>query len=274
MAISRAQARTVTGLYSLARRSGLLESASGAKLFRASYFLYKRYLEDPFAGLARQHPDLFRNGDILDIGANIGYTATLFAQAADPGAKIYAFEPEPFNLRLLQAAVRDRKLQDRIVPVHSAVGNACGEIELWINDHHHADHRIATDSLRSKGERAHDCYVRVPIVSVDAFVTQLRTTRPICLIKIDVQGYELSVCQGMAEVVAQNPDASVAVEYMPEAMQDLGYEANALLDWFEQRGFRMYSMGKSGRLTKGMSEELSLKGYVDLIFSRRELALS
>ena len=50
----------------------------------APYLLYKRYLEDPFAALAKIRPSLFRGGDILDTGANIAYTASLFARAGGP----------------------------------------------------------------------------------------------------------------------------------------------------------------------------------------------
>lgn len=271
MAISPLQARAVTGLYTLARKSDLLDTRVGRKLFTASYFLYKRYLEDPFAALARQNPGLFRNGDVLDIGANIGYTAALFAEAADHDAKVYAFEPEPFNFRLLQATVRNRQLESKVIPVHSAVGETNGEIELWINDHHHADHRIATDSLRAKSESAQEGFIRVPIVSVDKFLSQPGMNRRIRLIKIDVQGFELAVCRGMADAITQQTDASVAIEYMPEAMQDLGYDAPSLLNWFSEREFKMYSLGRSGKLTPGLSGELAQKGYVDLIFSREAL---
>ena len=271
MAISPSQARAVTGLYSLTRRSGLLETGLGRKLFTSSYFLYKRYLEDPFAALALSRPELFRGGDILDIGANIGYTAALFAQAADADATVYAFEPEPFNFRLLEDSIRDRKLQQRVVPVHSAVGERGGAIELWINERHHADHRVATDNLRANQTQAGTGYVTVPMVSVDGFLAQKEHSRPVCFIKIDVQGYELSVCRGMAETVARHPQVAVAVEYMPQALEELGYEASSLLDWFHEREFQMYSLGKNGDLSRGLSDELAAKGYVDLIFSQAPL---
>jgi FkbM family methyltransferase len=271
MAISPSQARAVTGLYSLTRRSGLLETALGRKLFTSSYFLYKRYLEDPFAALARSRPDLFRGGDILDIGANIGYTAALFARAADADAAVYAFEPEPFNFRLLETCVRDRKLQEKVVPVHSAVGEQSGAIELWINERHHADHRIATDNLRANQMQGEGGYVTVPIVSVDGFLAQKDAPRRVCLIKVDVQGYELSVCRGMAATAAREPQIAVAIEYMPQALEELGYHASSLLDWFGEREFQMYSLGKSGELSRGLSDELAAKGYVDLIFSRTAL---
>jgi FkbM family methyltransferase len=271
MAISPSQARAVTGLYSLTRKSGLLETGLGRRLFTSSYFLYKRYLEDPFAALARSRPELFRGGDILDIGANIGYTAALFAQAANANAAVYAFEPEPFNFRLLENSIRDRKLQEKVAAVHSAVGEQSGEIELWINDHHHADHRIATERLRANQTQAGSGYVTVPIVSVDDFLAQREHTRPVCFIKIDVQGYELSVCRGMAVMLQRNPQAAVAVEYMPQALEELGYQASSLLDWFREREFQMYSLGKNGELSRGLSDELAQKGYVDLIFSRTDL---
>ena len=269
MAITSFQARTITGLYALTRRTGLLETSFGERIFTASYFLYKRYLEDPFAALAKIHPGLFRGGDILDIGANIGYTASLFAQAGDPNARVYAFEPEPFNFRLLQTTVETRGLRGKVTPVHSAVGEQSGETKLWINDHHHADHRIATDSVRAKNEN--DDYVTVPMTSIDDFLAGQGHTNPISLIKIDVQGYELAVCRGLAATVAREVNASIAVEYMPEAIIELGYDPLELLDWFSQHDFRMYSLRKNGQLHLGMSSDLTQNGYVDLIFSRAAL---
>jgi FkbM family methyltransferase len=271
MAITASQARAVTGLYSLGRRSGLLETQFGRKLFTTSYFLYKRYVEDAFAALAKRHPGLFRDGDILDVGANIGYTAAVFAHAADRDATVYAFEPEPFNFRLLQASVRDRHLEKRVVPVHSAVGERSGDIQLWINEQHHADHRVATDALRANVAHAADGYVTVPMISVDEFLAQRSSPRKICLVKIDVQGYELAVCRGMESAILHQPGAAIAIEYMPEAMTDLGYQAHALLEWFQAREFKMYSLSKDGRLTAGISNELAEKGYVDLVFTRAEL---
>jgi FkbM family methyltransferase len=271
MAITSLQARAVTGLYSLTRKSGLLETRFGKNLFTASYFFYKRHLEDPFAALARRRPGMFSGGDILDIGANIGYTAAVFAQASDGDAKVFAFEPEPFNLSLLQSSVRNRGLQSKVFPVHSAVGERGGEIELWINAQHHADHRIATDKLRADKLRADEKYVTVPMTSVDEFLALSDAASPICFIKIDVQGYELAVCRGMTETIAHQPHAVVAIEYMPEAMTNLGHAPQELLNWFSERGFRMFSLGKNGDLTSGLSIELEEKGYVDLIFSRNDL---
>ena len=62
--------------YSLVRRSGFLRTSLGRRLFKSAYFLYKRYLEDDLQHLLRAFPYLVGEGHVLDIGANIGYTAS------------------------------------------------------------------------------------------------------------------------------------------------------------------------------------------------------
>ena len=70
--LTGAPIKALTNVYWLARKSRLLETQLGQKIFAASYFAYKRYLEDPYYHLVRRHPELFLGGNILDIGANIG----------------------------------------------------------------------------------------------------------------------------------------------------------------------------------------------------------
>lgn len=269
MAISTFQALVVTNVYSLGRRAGLLNSGWGQKLFIGSYFLYKKYVEDPFAGMARLHPELFRGGDILDVGANIGYTASVFAGACDPDAQVYAFEPEAFNFELLGKVIRSRRLANRVTAVHSAVGDRTGEIQLWINDNHHADHRVATDTFQ-QGLGGQKC-VSVPLTSVDDFLAGRRNCRSVSFIKIDVQGYELPVCLGMLKTLDSHPGAVVTLEYMPEALTALGFHPEEILTLFREREFHMYSLGQKGELTPDARPELETKGYVDLVFSRRLL---
>ena len=76
----------LTGAYSLVRKTGLLEVPIVRRGFVASSFAYKKYYEDPFWGLAKRMPQMFQSGDVLDIGANIGYTAWVFSEAVAAGS--------------------------------------------------------------------------------------------------------------------------------------------------------------------------------------------
>jgi FkbM family methyltransferase len=256
----------LTNFYWLARKARLLDTTLGQWAFSASYFLYKQYLEDPYRGLVLRHPDLLRGGNVLDIGANIGYTATVFSLAVSPEFRVYAFEPERFNYRLLERSARARRTMQRIVPIQSAIGDKDGTVELWENEHHHGDHRILTDQFRQN--TGSPGVVSVPITRVDTFVAKQRGEFPVRFIKVDVQGYELPVCKGMESTLAANPRAILALEYMPNAMRELGFQPEELIAWLEERGYKIYRIEKHGRLNPGLGDPSDGRGYCDLLFSR------
>src|SRR5262249_58667684 len=108
-------------------------------LFVRTYFAYKSRA-DPFAPLTRRRPALFRGGHILDVGANIGYTAAVFARAVSSGFKVFAFEPDRRNCERLARTLRRLGYADRSEAVHAAVGGADGTIGVWQDYRHHARH--------------------------------------------------------------------------------------------------------------------------------------
>src|SRR5437588_7113475 len=185
MSVSKNQSSLFTGIYSGVKKSGLLNARFGRWLFVSSYNAYKRYIEDPFHGLIEKHPELFRKGHILDVGANIGYTSTLFARAIDPAYRVYAFEPEESNYSYLTRCAARREHGGRIIPVRSAVGSTDGTVSLWRNERHHGDHRILTGKLEET--TAPSEAVSVPITTIDTFVRKYGRPCPISFIKIDVQ---------------------------------------------------------------------------------------
>ncbi len=252
----------------------VLDSVAGRRAFVGSYFLYKRWLEDPFAALVRLRPALFRGGHVLDVGANVGYTASVFGGAIDAGRQVHAFEPERRNFRLLEEVVARRGLAGRVVPVRAAVGAAAGEVDLWLNAAHHADHRVLTEALAAGlGARAAD-RERVAQVTLDGYASHRRLDR-VAFVKIDVQGYELEVCRGMVGLLEANPGTAVAVEYAPAAMREQGFEAADLLAFFASRGFAAHALERDGRLRAGSVVELEravgTRGYVDVVFARDPL---
>jgi len=256
------------GAYSLVRRTGILQTSVGRRLFKSAYFLYKRYIEDDLRDLVQSFPALLRGGNVLDIGANIGYTAAVLARAIEPGRKVYAFEPEPFNFKILHQTALQQEFEGKIIAMQCAVGAENGVIDLWINDRHHADHRVVTEQFHSLHPESMG--VSVAQVSIDSFL-ESRQER-VSFVKIDVQGYELAVCQGMQETLRQNPDITIVLEYMPSAMRDLGFDPSHLIDFFVERGFGIYLVHPRGKLSQGMPSNMNDSGYLDLLFSRSPIA--
>ena len=229
--------------YALAERSGALNFEPAEWLFVRSYFAYKRLVEDVFARLVRERPELFRGGHIVDVGANAGYTARVFARAVEAPYRVYAFEPDAVNFRRLTRFAKD----DRIVPLHSAAGEREGTIELWHNDAHPGDHRVAAGEVSSyAGARE-----TVAMTTIDAFARTL--AHPIRFVKIDVQGYEPAVLRGMRETL--RGDVVVALEYAPGHMRALGFEPGEVFDLL--RDFEIERLGDESR------------GYLDLLATKK-----
>jgi FkbM family methyltransferase len=265
---------TLVSAYGFANRVGVLSNPLARGLFVRSYFLYKRFIEDSFAALTHDRPDLFRGGHLLDVGANIGYTAAVFARALPAGYRVYAFEPEERNFHDLEATIARGGLRDRIVPVRAAVGEREGSVDLWRNESHHGDHRVVTDGLRASGRPLRQTST-LPMVSIDGFAKQWGIESQIGFIKIDVQGFELSVCKGMQDTLRQNPQVAVAVEYAPEAMKEMGFDPAALLDFFSAGGFHIHALGHDGKLARvepgSIASLTGQRGYADLVCARRRL---
>jgi FkbM family methyltransferase len=254
--------------YSLVRRSGFLRTSLGRRLFKFAYFLYKRYLEDDLQDLLWAFPNLVGEGNVLDIGANIGYTAAVLARFTKSNRRVFAFEPEPFNFEILQQTALQSEFKGKIVPMRCAVGAEIGTIDLWINLRHHADHRVITEQFHSNHPGSTG--ISTPLVSIDSFV-QIQQ-EGVSFIKIDVQGYELAVCQGMRDTLRQNPDLSVLLEFMPSAMRELGFNPSHLIDFFLERHFEIYLVHRRGQLSQGMPPVVKESSYFNLLFSRRRIA--
>jgi FkbM family methyltransferase len=262
-----------TGAYRLARPDKLLQFRVFRSAFVSAYFLYKKLFEDPFWNLVRRQPELFQKGDVLDVGANIGYTAAAFAAALKPGSKVYAFEPDRQTFALLQEVIRSKNLSRSIEAINTAVGSSEGEIKFWHNEEHSADHRVVTETFSSSCTDESKIST-VPLISLDSFVSS-RNLQSISFIKIDVQGYELAVCEGMQKTLERFPDACICFEHSPEALTQLGFEPAKIIDFFRSRGYQLYILTREAPQlaadNASLERVVSEAGYVDLLCSKRLL---
>lgn len=256
-------------LYEKLSDAGVTRQAWFKHIYDVLYFAYKRHLEDPFEHLARRHPELFRNGAILDVGANVGYTTSVFARVLTPGHRLYAFEPESDNFASLCRRIDRLQSAPRCEAIPAAVGERSEKTWLWINERSRGDHRIATRPLRSRVSE--QSLREVPMLSLDDFLGE-RGDPPVSFIKVDAQGSELQVCRGMSRALTHQPRLTLAIEYAPAVLQDLGTDPSDLLAFLSGHGLTRYLLSRTGEFKQvGLSEiqaQVDKRGYVDLVFRR------
>ena len=126
-----------------------------------------------FAEIRSAYKDLeIKEGDVvLDLGANIGAFAK---QAAEKGAIVHCYEPEPNNFTLLQLNSPNTKNYKKAV-----VGKQNGNIKLFINSKRNKGiHMIRPVNGREN--------IEVETVSFSNLINEIKPNK----IKIDVEGAE------------------------------------------------------------------------------------
>ncbi len=263
--------------YRLLVRTGVTTSRWFHPCYAALYSLYKRYYEDPYFHLIRKHPQLFRGGHILDIGANVGYTVRLFADVVETPFKVFAFEPDALNFRRLTLNLKNHPKVTQLELLEQAVGSEEGECHLWINQHNPSDHRVLTSCFADAfAEKPATRYI--PITTIDSFAESRQIAADISFIKIDVQGFELAVCAGMSKTLAINERVHVSLEFVPKQMRELGFEPKELLQFFDDRNFTFFRISQRGELVRTNSRALEQffdsERYLELLCARASLGVS
>ena len=153
----------------------------------------------------------------VDVGANIGYFTLLAGSRIHAGGsgRVIAVEPNPDCCALLE---RNLVINWSMCPIdlhRVAVGAEPGEVWLEIPTDRAANGRIAVESDANEGGRR----FRVPKLPLDAIVP---AGLAVDILKIDVEGHELSVFEGAHRVFAESPRIQVIMEWSQKQMAEAG----------------------------------------------------
>jgi FkbM family methyltransferase len=136
----------------------------------------------------------------VDIGANSGYFTILAGSRVGRRGRVFAFEPNPVVKRRLQRHVDVNHLSDRVEVSSLAITDRdADDVSLFIScrvDNSGLSSLVPSDAALNSGELNRDVKVPVRTSRFDSWMRGASVTR-IDLIKIDVEGAELSALHGM-----------------------------------------------------------------------------
>lgn len=160
----------------------------------------------------------------MDIGANVG-TYTVLA-SAHVGCRSIAFEPVSTTFQALLANVELNMVKDRVTAVNAAVGAAPGEIIItaFLDTVNHVVHESA-----SLGQNL----IQVQLVTADKMAEDCGVP---ALVKIDVEGFELEVLQGMQGMLLNNALKAIIIE-LNGSGERYGYSDKMIHEHLLNRGF-------------------------------------
>jgi FkbM family methyltransferase len=144
---------------------------------------------------------LKKDAVMIDVGAHIGYYSILASKAVGPGGKVVAVEPNPGTLRRLY---KNLQLSNASNVVVEEVANTDRETTLQFFESSLWNSGMSSlseaNAIRAPGHSVVTTTVRGR--PLDAIVKELGLQR-VDLVKIDVEGAEVQVLQGMKQILTE-----------------------------------------------------------------------
>lgn len=193
---------------------------------------------------------------IVDVGANIGTYTRFLAKLAGEHGHVHAFEPSPQNFKRLHDNVGS---SGNVSANRAAVGARNGTVKLYVSDELNVDHRTF-DSADGRSS------IDVPMIALDEYFSP---GQRVDFIKIDVQGYELSVLQGARRVLEENRGIKLLMEFWPYGLAKANVDPAELIGMLRSSGFEISETTEPGGVFNAAElDHNNIGHYCNLLIAR------
>jgi FkbM family methyltransferase len=198
---------------------------------------------------------------VADVGANQGIFTLLLSRLVQPSGRVIALEPDATMAGALRANL-DANAATNVTVFEAAADAAPGEATLFRSPRNAGDNRLA------RGELSESCrQAAVRAVRLDDIVPDQRLD----FVKIDTQGWEVSVLEGMPACLRTNPGLAILFEFWPYGLRQAGRRPADLPAMLFELGFEIRTTD-GARLTRdgvtALEARLSGRRYTDLLAAR------
>lgn len=231
-ALLQSEAANWAARYVTVRNVGRLLGRSA--MTAATEALWRRRLTQDLAMTVADHFAV-SGATVVDVGASWGLFTYHLARRVGKSGQLYSFEPHPDNAPML------RKL-DRARPhVHfnqAAVSDETGSAQLLVPEHHHR--QVTAQGSLAHGFDGQGVDVRkieVPLLRLDDVLGGV----DVDFVKIDVEGHEMSVLRGGAEMFRRcSPAILIEIE-----QRHLSVPIGDVFGQIEGLGYRLFYVTES-----------------------------
>lgn len=195
----------------------------------------------------------------LDVGAHIGYFS-LVAHTSAPDVVVHAVEPSPSTASLLRLNLFAHSIDSTVWEL--GLGSRRDTLGFSEADHNPGDGRVVLDLDFAD--------VVVPVLPAD----ELFPREVFHVVKIDVQGFEDLVLEGMQGVIRRSPNIKILIEFFPGAISDRGRSPMNTLQSYQRMGFSIEALVGSKVLPLSLDgilntcAEAGAQGFVTLLLSK------
>jgi FkbM family methyltransferase len=203
---------------------------------------------------------------VVDVGANHGMFSLEAAHLIGRDGLVHAFEPTPRTRELLRSNLAANGLST-VKVFSSALGDASGTASLRVHNELSGLNTLAAlDVTWNHQKLAADEIINVPVTTLSAHAAA-EGLGHIDFLKIDVEGFELSVIRGARELLREKRIDLILLEIGDGTCATAGIEPIELLRELESLGYRLHSIDSDGRVSD------RVRSFPETSFSANFLAM-
>ncbi len=167
-------------------------------------------------------------GSVIDLGGSVGYYTLLFAKLVGENGEVFSFEPNPNKFLVLEKNTDLNNYQNIVL------------VQKYVSD------KSTTDS-------------EINSIALDDYFYHY--SKPIKLIKMDIEGAEVLALKGMRTLLEKNKTIKILIELHTIELRKFGFEPSDFLNNLRQHGFSIYVIDEINNNLEKQSDEEILKNY-------------
>lgn len=212
-----------------------VDAAFGITLKASGTYLSERLMTEVFL------QQLKEGMTVVDVGAHVGYYTLLAARAVGKDGSVFSFEPEPSVFTLLVKNI-DVNGYKNVEAINKAVMDTSGVVGLYVND--------VSGSHSMVNRKAKQKPISIVAVSLDDYFCG----RTVDVMKIDVEGAEMSVLKGMGSTLPRK----MFIEFAPTAIRKSGFTPSEFIDILYGYGYKIQVINENNHTLEPIDRVIEL----------------
>jgi len=209
---------------------------------------------------------LKKDMNVINIGANIGYFTLLAARQVGPQGKVFAFEPFPKTVELLQKNI-DANGYSNVEVIPMAVSSKSGIAKLSTGG-------SSLHNIISSREIKEMTVIEIPQTSIDDFVSKKQIK--IDFMIIDAEGSEPFILDGMKNTLENNPNLAIMIEFNPYTLDLAGSSAVEFLKIISNNEYLIYLIDETTQkvtpiTVQQLEQDIEPPQVANLLLSKTQL---
>ena len=207
---------------------------------------------------------------VIDVGANIGYNTLIAASIVKNGnGKVFAIEPDPRNIELLQMAIQANNY-DNVIIDQLALSNKKGKIDFFLGIETNLS--SITPTKNTSGSITVDAKTLTEYMEGNYLKYRFPN-----MIKMDTEGAEVEILEGSMELFTKHGfSVKILIEVHPQfyteernfhtqlkKLLDLGFHVKylnsagvSIPDVFKKRGYKPIMIFSNGSFQRGLYDNI------------------